>query len=549
MWSIYSKSYLKKNQTSSLFLFITLFLSSFFLSFLTALFYNLWEDERIRSAAEGRIWQPTLLTGVYGVLLCLICGALLILIYHAFEMTKEGRLHQLGILQSIGATPGQIYTALMQEAFILAVGSFLPAILLGILLTFGITKGLAAWSRRMQMEVIVRFVYSPRLLLFTAGICLLTVWIAAHRAARRLSRIGVLEAIRGEERQSVPKVRRHGHLRSLTSVEWELASRSLYVRRKAFSTAFFSITLSFLALSLFLNLWAISGASTQQTYFERYQDIWDLMLKIEGQTIDPLLLERLRSLDGVEDCTGFFLDKQAEQTILVLDEAGYQAWIEEGEDTLPRLRVLYEDLPQLQVMSVKQKTEGDNRWEICYQLRTESEEEIAKVEAEVQTLLGAYLEDTSYVLENRLTEWEKEQQMRRGYEWFMEGLCGLFASIGIANIFANTIGSIRLRQKEFARYQSIGFTPDSLKKILTWEALLLVLRPILFCVPPNILFVVWALSISPPTFWDYLRVMPMIPLALFVGALLAFTALACSLAGRRILQADIVESLRDDTLY
>ena len=159
MWRIYSRNYLKKNRTSSLFLFLTLFVSSFFISFLTTFFYNLWTDEQVRSQAEGRVWQPTILTGIYGVLLLGICSALLILIYHAFEMTKEGRLHQFGILQSIGATPRQLYMALMQEAFALAVVSFLPALPLGIGVAFLIIWDMGKWNQKLQMGVVVQFVY------------------------------------------------------------------------------------------------------------------------------------------------------------------------------------------------------------------------------------------------------------------------------------------------------------------------------------------------------------------------------------------------------
>lgn len=550
MWSIYSRSYLKKNRTSSLFLFLTLFVSSFFLSFLTAFFYNLWADERVRSLAEGRTWQPTILTCIYGVLLFVICSALLVLIYHAFEMTKEGRLHQFGILQSVGATPGQLYTALMQEAFVLAVSSFVPAISLGIGVAFLIIRYMAKWNQKLQMEVVVRFVYSPVLFFLTAALCLLTVWLAVHRVAKRLSCIGVLEAIRERNGEKEWKVRRRHLFCSLTSAEWEVASRSLYARRQAFATASISITLSFLVLSLFLNFWAISKASTQQTYFERYQDIWDVMLQVEGQTIEPELLQEIRRLDEVEEGIGFFLENKEGRTQLILDNDTYQIWKQEGAKKLPRLRVSYEDYPNIEVISIEEKSQGsesgENSYQIFYQIRAVSEDKILKTETKVQNLMQGRLD---YHLENRQREWEDEQKIRRGYEWFMEGICALFACIGIANIFANTLGSIRLRQKEFARYQSVGFSPEGLKKILALEALILVCRPVIICLPFNVLFVAWALSISPPTFFDYLKVIPILPLGLFIGAILVFTTLACYLSGRQILRADIVKSLKDDTLY
>ena len=55
--------------------------------------------------------------------------------------------------------------------------------------------------------------------------------------------------------------------------------------------------------------------------------------------------------------------------------------------------------------------------------------------------------------------------------------------IGIVNVFSNCISQISLRKREFARYMSIGLSRKGIKKILTYEALIISLKPII--IKPN----------------------------------------------------------------
>lgn len=425
MWELYSKNYLKENRTVGLFLRIMILIASFFLSFFLLLFYNLWADEKARSAWEGRTWQPGVLTFIYGTILTLVCLTLLSVIYHGFEMTKEERLHQLGILQSVGATPHQIYRVLLEEAFVLGIPVMIPGMLAGVLGTRLIAMAAGNVNRMTgKMEMVF---YCPLwVLLLAAGACILVLLLAANRAALRLSRITALEALRGEA-SGLVRMSRFRLAFRLPGAEWELAEKSLYARRRAFRTATLSLTLAFLAFSLFLNFWALSSASRQHTYFERYESTWD--------------------------------------------EA-------------------------------------------------------------------RYAEEMQY-----------ENMMETGYTLFIGGLCGLLACIGIANVAANTLGSVQTRKREFARYRSLGFTDREMWKILAAEGCLTAFRPILFCMPVNIGFVIWGVSYAPITWGDYFAVFPLVPLGIFGGILVLAVGLSVFFAGRKILGADLVESLKDGTPY
>ena len=76
--------------------------------------------------------NPPLLMTFYIFVMIVTCFSLAMIIYNAFGITMKSRLHQLGILQSVGATPKQIRAALMQESFALSLLPILAGMVFGI---------------------------------------------------------------------------------------------------------------------------------------------------------------------------------------------------------------------------------------------------------------------------------------------------------------------------------------------------------------------------------------------------------------------------------
>lgn len=74
--------------------------------------------------------------------------------------------------------------------------------------------------------------------------------------------------------------------------------------------------------------------------------------------------------------------------------------------------------------------------------------------------------------------------------------CFLLAVIGIANVFSNTLGFIRQRKREFARYISVGMTPKGMRKMFCIEALVIAGRPILITLPLTAVFVGFMITAS-----------------------------------------------------
>ena len=120
MWKEFSVRYIRENRTSGALLAGAAFLSSLFLSLLCSIAYNLWADYGKQQAA-GQVAKeaPGALFLLYGIVLFFACLALILLLHNAFAVSMGSRIHQLGILKSVGATPGQIRSFLLQEAFVL----------------------------------------------------------------------------------------------------------------------------------------------------------------------------------------------------------------------------------------------------------------------------------------------------------------------------------------------------------------------------------------------------------------------------------------------
>ncbi|CVI68475.1 ABC transporter permease YtrF precursor [Eubacteriaceae bacterium CHKCI004] len=339
MWNSFSFRYIKENRTASLLLAGAALLSSLLLSLMTTLAYNLWMDYVKQQAAKGVTEiRPTTLFIVYGVVLALICAALIAMIHNAFAVSMGSRLQHLGILKSVGATPRQIRTFLVQEATALCV---LP-ILLGTAIGVGIcymfveqTIGLGQ-SLGLDVDYNVSFEYHILVAVISLAAAFLTAVLSAWIPARKISRLSPMEAIFGGVEPQAEKMRSFRLLSKTFGVYGELARKSIYNRRKSMRAATFVLFLSFIGFFIFLSAETISGLSTQETYYEKYHDVWDLMLTREAgpeneQSADAAqvgnaqttqsasadsLLETLRAVPGVSRCISY----QVIDTTLFLPE-------------------------------------------------------------------------------------------------------------------------------------------------------------------------------------------------------------------------------------
>jgi len=659
MWKNYSADYIKNNRASGYSIMIAAFIAALFLSFLGSLFYNFWLDGTREAEKEA----PWILALFYLIVLIVMCISLILVIYHSFAVSMNGRVRQFGIFSSIGATPKQIRACLMQEAFALTSVPILLGILSGALLSFGTVCGMSAFAEKLAGGRKMGFALHPAILAAVLLLSFLTVFLSARIPAGKLSRLTPLEAIRGTGELYLAKKKQSRILSALFGIEGELAGNALKAQKKALRATSLSLIFAFLGFMLMQCFFTISSISTNHTYFEAYQDAWDVMVTVKDTKIEEFealgkiaeiqedasgkereegygslrctayqkaeavcmvpaesISSELLALGGPEKLAGGSLiagdnvyaikaplvildDKSFEEYcgqigikpetegVVLLNRMwdsinsnfrypAYVPYIEEGIRTIalrnpaaamgapegsgaevpvlactwecPILREEYEDyaLVQFMPLSLWEKIAGQiNGAEKDMYIRAlteerDSAEALETLEKAVLRKIGEGFETES---ENRIREKKDNDRMIWGYKMVLGAFCVLLAVIGIAHVFSNTLGFLRQRKREFARYMSVGLTPEGMRKIFRIEAVVVVGCPVLITLALTALAAAYMIKISYMDLMEFIREAPVAPILAFVLVVFGFTAFAYYLGGKKILQADLSEALRADT--
>lgn len=244
---------------------------------------------------------PPLLLLFYVLVMAIVCISLVMIIKNAFLVTMNSRMHQIGILQSVGATPRQIKKLLIFEAAVLSVIPIIVGMAMGLAGCVLIIR-LANYITEDLSVKQARFYFNPAVVVISLLVSFGTVLYSAWLPARKLSRRTPLEVLKGTD-SKVKKVKKYRILKKVFGIEGELAYKSLYVRRKSIRTASISLTLSLLAFSIFLCFISLSRLSTQYTYFERYKDSWDVMVETDVTDMGSLPGDEIADINGVESST------------------------------------------------------------------------------------------------------------------------------------------------------------------------------------------------------------------------------------------------------
>ena len=577
--------------------------------------------------------------------------SLIIIIHNSFAVSMNARIHQFGIFSSIGATPKQIRSCLLQEAAALCVLPIFIGNLLGIL----ISRGLIHMSNRLlgsgvpgRHEAV--FGYHPLVLAITLLLTVMTIWISAWMPARKLSKLTPLEAIKNTGELQLKRKKKSLLLTCFLGMEGELAGNALKAQRKALRTASLSLIFSFFAFTIMQSFFALSGISTRETYFERYQGVWDIMVTVKDTDVDSFsetqkmqeipeirsaiayqravakrivaedeISEDMKSFGGFaaagenyvrETDGGWFVNVP----IVILDDASFLAYCEQigiiprldgaviwnqirdvtnpdfrhpqyvpyvkGEnevsilrqsgneemtaeipvlsytEKVPVLREEYATLDYYELVhfipvslwkEIKEQIGGSEEDTYICMLSRENVtlEELDALQGQVESLIAGNYKVES---ENRIQEVEANDKQIQGMMTIFGGFCVLLAIIGIGNVFSNTLGFVRQRKREFARYMSVGMTQGEIKKMFCVEALTIAGRPILITLPLAVVAVGYLLKTSYVEVGTFLAEAPIIPIMIFMLAIWGTVAFAYYLGWRNIRKINLAEVLRDDTM-
>ena len=594
---------------------------------------------------------PRLLFPLFILITGLASFSLIIVIHNSFAVSMNARIHQFGIFSSIGATPKQIRACLLQEAAALCILPILIGNLLGILISMGIihmVNGLLGSDVAGRHEAV--FGYHPLVLAATLLLTVATIWISAWMPARKLSRLTPLEAIKNTGELQLKRKKKSPLLTCLFGLEGELAGGALKAQKRALRTASLSLIFSFLAFTIMQSFFALSGISTRETYFERYQGVWDIMVTVKDTDVDSFSeAQKLQEISGIRSAIvyqkamakriiaedeisedmksfgGFAVagDNYVRKTdggwlvnvpIVILDDASFLAYCEQIGIT-PQLNgaVIWNQIrdvtnPDFRHPRYMPYVKGENAVSILRQSGKEEmtaevpvlsytekvpvlREEYATLDyyelvhfipvslwKEIKGQIGGGKEDAYICMlgrenvtageldalqrqvdsliagnyktesENRIQEAEANDKQIQGMMTIFGGFCVLLAVIGVGNVFSNTLGFVRQRKREFARYMSVGMTQGEIKKMFRVEALTIAGRPILITLPLAVITVGYLLKISYVEAGTFLAEAPVIPIMIFMLAIWGIVAFAYYLGWRNIRKINLAEVLRDDTM-
>ena len=604
---------------------------------------------------DSRDTAPRLVFPMFIIIMAMASMSLVVIIHNAFAVSMNARVHQFGIFSSIGATPRQIRTCLLQEAAALCAVPVIAGNLLGIAGAMGLlhmTNVLLAGGAAGRHKAV--FGVHPLVLAGALGVTVVTIWISAWLPARKLSRLTPLEAIRSTDELQLKRRKNSPILARLFGVEGELAGNALKAQKKALRTASFSLALAFMAYTMMQCFFSLSGISTRETYFERYQNVWDIMVTVKDAGADIFEeTKAVRNLAGVKDAaayqkasakriiteeemsedmkafggfshaSGEFVTKVdsgwlVNAPILVMDDESFLDYCKQigiaprldgavirnqirdvtnpdfrHPDFMPYLKqddlekesvsILRQsgneqvtaEIPVLsyaeEVPALREEYAALDYYELVHFIPVSLWEEIkgqtgggesdfyirviGKENAALEEL-NALQDQIEQLLsrkytvecENRIQEYETNRSQIWGVMTFFGALCVLLALIGIGNIFSNTLGFVRQRKREFARYMSIGLTPEELRKMFCIEALAIAGRPILITLPPAVLAAGYMLKLSYVDAGEFLAEAPLMPIIAFMLAILGAVGLAYFLAWRNVRRISLAEVLRDDTM-
>ncbi len=586
--------------------------------------------------------EPPMLLTLYAAILIIVAVSLILIIRGSFELSMNARIRQFGIFSSIGATPRQIRTCLLQEAIVLSILPMLLGSMFGILISYGVIKAVNYFASDVSGRHEAVFRYHPSIFAATVFVSFLTVIFSAWIPARKLSGMTPLEAIRNSSGLSLKKMKHSRILSYLFGMKGELAGNALKAQKKSLRISSFSLLLSFLGFSIMICFTALADISTGYTYFERYQDAWDIMItlkdtdlsdfdltnelqdiskiqdatvyqKAEAMTFLPegLQSDELRSLGGLESVAGTRKADgqfQVSVPIIVLDDTSFLDFCSQigtapsldgaivlnkiwdsinsnfrykeyvpfvGEDAktttlcknsktleipvlaytqeLPALREEYENYALVHFIPLTMWNKALE--EICeaesdsyIRILSDGTANLADLSGLEEGIVRLVSERYEVESENRIQERLSNDSLIQGMVMILGAFCVLLAIIGIANVFSNTLGFLRQRKREFAQYMSIGLTPQEMREIFCIEAFVTAGKPLLITLPFTVLFVQFAVTASyldPMVFWSEA---PVLPILIFAAAIVLFVALAYYIGGKRILQCDLNETLRNDTL-
>ncbi|MBZ9622662.1 ABC transporter permease [Clostridium sp. FP2] len=252
------------------------------------------------------------LKGLY-VALAIIIGIVLIatiaVIYNSFQISVVERIKQFGLLRAVGTTPMQIRKIVLREATILAAIAIPLGLICSIIGIYGINIAfkLIGADSVMNMKISI----SPMVLLVSAAVGLIAIYLSALVPAFFAGRISPLNAISGRTSITKEKIKRRKNkvIQKIFGFEGALAVKNIKRNRKRYRLTIFSIVISvvlFVAFKSFMDMSLNISDELNESKNIHFQVVGGFPGGADNVTISNKIEDDIKSLKSVDKVYGVY---------------------------------------------------------------------------------------------------------------------------------------------------------------------------------------------------------------------------------------------------
>lgn len=173
---------------------------------------------------------------------------------------------------------------------------------------------------------------------------------------------------------------------------------------------------------------------------------------------------------------------------------------------------------------------------------------ISPVRASIEQICESYFGSGDYRLLDENEYYTNDAKGREMTALMFGFVTVLLAVIGLSNAWSTVRGTLNARRREFATLRSVGLPPQGLRRMLSLEAVMLGITPILLGLPFVIVLQGVFLAINEVTVREWMPFVPWTPMLLYIAALLAVALAAYAAGGRKLLQENIIEAIKMDAI-
>ncbi|MBO3442947.1 ABC transporter permease [Clostridium sp. CCUG 7971] len=222
-------------------------------------------------------------------------------VYNSFSISIGERKKQFGILNSIGATSNQIMKIVFAEGLIVSIIAIpigLAAGTLAIDLVFKIINGL--FTQSFIADLGLKVVYNPKVIILSAIVVLITIFISAILPAINAAKVSPLDAIKNTSEYKIGKVKNSKLIKLIFKTEGVLAYKNLRRNKKKFRITLFSLIIS---VVIFVTFSGYMKIMMKADSIRLGQMTYDILIESNDSPnkIDNDIIDEIKNIKGIKD--------------------------------------------------------------------------------------------------------------------------------------------------------------------------------------------------------------------------------------------------------